>query len=41
MVSGFDFMYKEVIESVIAVMCLVICQLFIKGKRKENIGSRI
>jgi hypothetical protein len=41
MVSGFNFMYKEVIESVVTVMWLVLRQLFLKGTRIKEIGDRI
>jgi len=33
-------MYKEVIESVVTVMWLVLRQLFLKGTRIKEIGAR-
>ena len=36
MMPGFDFMYKEVKKPVVTVMRLLICQLFLKGKRIKD-----
>jgi len=41
MMPGFDFMYKEVKKPVVTVMRLLICQLFLKGKRIKDQGDRI